>query len=95
MDGRKNNGGHKTNGGRPSKADEHKLIEKLSPLAPAAYKALKDSLQDGQGWAVKLFFEYLYGKPKQQIENTNINIEEKQITQKELQSIKDKFFKDY
>ena len=69
-DGRKNNGGHK-NGGRKSKAEEQKLIEKLTPLAPQAYIALEKSLKDNQGWAVKLFFEYMYGKPKQQMDITS------------------------
>jgi len=97
-DGRKNNGATKgvsQGQGRKPKAEEQKLIEKLTPLAPKAYKALGDALSDGQGWATKLYFEYMYGKPKQQIENTNINVEEKQLTPKELQEIKDKFFKDY
>ena len=70
-DGRANNGGHKTNGGRKPKAEEQKLIERLSPLADAGYKALENALKDEQGWAVKLFFEYLYGKPKQTIDQTN------------------------
>lgn len=65
-DGRKNNSGTKGNkGGRPPKADEQKLIEKLSPLEPKAFKALEDALDDGQNWAVKLYFEYVYGKPRE------------------------------
>lgn len=70
-DGRKKNGGH-TNGGRKSKAEEQQLIEKLSPLEPLAFKALTDALKDGRDWAVKLFFQYNYGMPKQIIEQTNI-----------------------
>ena len=69
-DGRATNGGHKTAGRKP-KAEEQKLIEKLTPLQDDAYKALSDSLKDGQGWAVKLFMEYMYGKPKQTIDQTN------------------------
>ena len=71
-DGRKNNGGTKgNNGGRPPKADEQKLIERLSPLADSGYKALKKAIEADQGWAVKLFFEYMYGKPKQVIDQNN------------------------
>ena len=70
MDGRKNNGGNK-NAGRKPKADEQQLIEKLSPLEPAALSALKEGLEDEQAWAVKLFMEYRYGKPKQIIEQIN------------------------
>jgi len=64
LDGRKNNGGHKTAGRKP-KADEQALIEKLSPLEPLAFKALSDALTDGHNWAVKLWFEYTHGKPKE------------------------------
>jgi hypothetical protein len=66
-DGRRNNGGNK-NAGRKPKADEQKLIERLTPLEDTAYKALKEALKDSEGWAVKLFMEYRYGKPKQSIE---------------------------
>jgi hypothetical protein len=69
MDKRKNNGGH-SNGGRKPKAEEQKLVEKLTPLIDKAYKALETGLQDDQSWAVKLFFEYLYGKPRQSVDVT-------------------------
>ena len=72
MDGRKNNKGTKgNNGGRPSKVEEQKLIERLSPLQDSAYKALQNALKKEQGWAIKLFFEYMYGKPKQTIDQNN------------------------
>lgn len=70
-DGRKNNGGHKTAGRKP-KAEEQALIEKLSPLEPKAFKALDNAIQDEQSWAVKLYFEYMYGKPKEKVEVTQI-----------------------
>jgi len=69
MDNRKNNGGNK-NAGRKPKAEEQKLVEKLTPLIDKAYKALETGLQDDQSWAVKLFFEYLYGKPRQSVDMT-------------------------
>lgn len=75
MDKRKFNGGNKTNGGRKSKAEEQSLIEKLSPLEPKAFKAFNDALTDGKDWAVKLFFQYNFGMPKQTVDsNTNLNI---------------------
>jgi hypothetical protein len=70
-DGRRNNGGNK-NAGRKPKAEEVKLIEKLTPLEPLAFKALTTALKEGKDWAVKLFFQYNYGMPKQIIEQTNI-----------------------
>ena len=70
MDKRKNNGGH-SNGGRKPKAEEQKLVEKLSPLEPKAYQALEDAIEDNQSWAVKIFFEYMYGRPKQAVDITS------------------------
>jgi|AP95_1055475.scaffolds.fasta_scaffold76558_2 hypothetical protein len=66
-DGRKNNKGHPQSG-RKSKAEEQKLIETLTPLMPKAFKALENALDDEEQWAVKLSFEYFYGKPKQTID---------------------------
>jgi len=73
MDKRKNNGGHSTKGkaGRKSKAEEQELIETLTPLMPQAFAALKNALKDEEQWAVKLSFEYFYGKPKQVIDQNN------------------------
>ena len=70
MDKRKNNGGNK-NAGRKPKAEEQSLIEKLTPLEPLAFKALNDALNDGKDWAVKLFFQYNFGMPKQVIDQNN------------------------
>jgi uncharacterized MAPEG superfamily protein len=73
-DGRKNNGGH-SNGGRKPKAEEQALVEKLSPMEKDAYKALKQAIEGNESWAVKMFFEYMYGKPKQTVDsNTTLNI---------------------
>lgn len=71
-DGRRNNGGHSTKGkaGRKPKAEEQKLIERLTPLQPKAYKALENGLDKNQNWAVKLYFEYMYGRPKQSVDMT-------------------------
>ena len=52
-------------GGRPTKNDELKMIEQLSPLEPAGYQALKAGLERGEFKYVQLFFNYYYGKPKQ------------------------------
>ncbi len=71
-DKRKFNGGNK-NAGRKSKAEEQGLIEKLSPLEPMAFDALTTALADGKDWAVKLFFQYKFGMPKQVIDQ-NINV---------------------
>ena len=63
-------GGKRQNAGRKSKADEVKLIERLTPLADSAFKALEKGLKEQSPFYVKLWFEYYYGKPKQSIDHT-------------------------
>jgi len=62
-------GGVREGAGRKSKAEEQSLIEKLTPLEPIAFEALTNALNDGKDWAVKLFFQYNFGMPKQTIDN--------------------------
>jgi len=72
MDGRKNNKGTKGNkGGRPSKAEEFKLIERLdSKKSPDwVLNILFDHIEDGNFKAVELYMGYRYGKPKQIVEH--------------------------
>jgi hypothetical protein len=64
-------GGARDGAGRKSKAEEQKLIEKLTPISDEAYLALRLAVNKGDGWAIKLWFEYMYGKPKQQIDQNN------------------------
>ncbi len=66
-DGRKNNGGHSTRGvaGRKPKADEQKLIERLGRYEDLAHTKLQEAVEEGHSWAIKLYFEYNYGKPKE------------------------------
>ena len=64
--GRKHNKGTLGNkGGRPSKAEEQALAEKLSPLDDMVFNALRMAIENGHHWAVKLFFQYRYGRPKE------------------------------
>lgn len=71
----KTKGGAREGAGRKSKAEEQSLIEKLTPLEPIAFEALTTALNDGKDWAVKLFFQYNFGMPKQVIDqNSNVNI---------------------
>ena len=67
MDRRRFNGGSRPGAGRKPKADEQALIEKLRPLEPLAFSALQKALENGERWAVKMFFEYLYGRPTQMV----------------------------
>ena len=60
-DRRRFNGGHKT-AGRKSKAEELKLIEKLSPLDDKAFELLEEGLNEGNYKYLQLFFNYRFGK---------------------------------
>lgn len=68
-DGRKNNKGVKGKAGRKSKAEELKLIEKLTPYEETAIQLLFEKLDEKDMVALKMYFEYMYGKPKQQVES--------------------------
>tara|TARA_R100000935_G_scaffold15666_1_gene31289 strand:+ start:1341 stop:1610 length:270 start_codon:yes stop_codon:yes gene_type:complete len=74
MDGRKNNGGTVGNkGGRPKKADELKLIEKLDNLIDndEVIKTLGKQILKGDARAMTLYFGYRYGKPKESVDITS------------------------
>ncbi len=70
MDKRINNGGARKGAGRKPKADEQKLIENLTPMNALALESLQKGLEKKEQWAVKLFFEYFYGKPQQRVDVT-------------------------
>ena len=93
-DKRKNNGGH-SNGGRKPKAEEQNLIEKLSPLEPLAFDAFEAALKDNKDWAVKLFFQYNFGMPKQIVTQTNLNIDATDLTDAEIKRINNNLEQSY
>ena len=64
-------GGKRILAGRKPKAEEQKLIEKLTPLNELALDSLKKGLEKKEQWAVKLYFEYFYGRPQQRVDVTS------------------------
>ena len=66
----KTHGGKRPGAGRKAKAEEQKLIENLTPMNPLALESLQKGLEKKEQWAVKLFFEYFYGKPQQRVDVT-------------------------
>ena len=63
-------GGKREGAGRPKKADEAELIAKLSEFDDLAFEKLAKGLRDGSSYHLKLFFEYRFGKPRQQVDVT-------------------------
>lgn len=61
-------GGYRPGAGRKSKAEELKLLEKLSPMEDTALKILQQGLDKGEFAYLKLFFEYYFGKPTETID---------------------------
>ena len=88
-DGRKNNGGNK-NAGRKPKIDEIKLIETMDAVLnpESAWMALAEKVECGDTNAIKTWLQYRYGMPKQIVEQTNLNIEEKELDDEEIKRIK-------
>jgi DUF2075 family protein len=70
MDKRKSNGGARQGAGRPKKADELKLIEKLDALIDndEVIKTLGKQVLNGDSRAMSLYFGYRYGKPKESVD---------------------------
>jgi len=84
MDKRKSNGGARQGAGRPKKADELKLIEKLDALIDndEVIKTLGKQVLNGDSRAMSLYFGYRYGKPKESVDissSDGFNINKKDL----------------
>ena len=64
-------GGAREGAGRPSKAEEQRLIERLTPMNDDALKALHDGVRNANSFYVKMFMEYFYGKPRETVKMTH------------------------
>ena len=86
-DKRANNGGAREGAGRKPKADELKFLEKLDKHIDQdeAIKSLKALIKDGNFHAIKMYFEYRFGKPKEVVENINMNYDAGAITKEEME----------
>jgi len=62
-------GGARKGAGRKPKAENEALTSKLRPYEDDALKALIKAVKGSEPWAVKMFFEYLHGKPKETVHN--------------------------
>lgn len=87
----KKHGGAREGAGRKPKEDELKLIERLDNVISSddALDALKDLIKDRNFNAIKLYFEYRFGKPKETIENINKNYDAGKLTEEEAKMLND------
>ena len=66
---RKKKGGARPGAGRPKRMEEQQIIEKLQPMAAAAFAKLNEKILEGDMIAIKLFCSYFIGLPTQKIES--------------------------
>ena len=87
----KKRGGKREGAGRKSKDEELKIIERLDNIIESddVIRSLKNLIKDGNFNAIKLYLEYRYGKPKETIENINVNLEQEDLTADEALRLKD------
>ena len=57
--------------GRKPKATEQQILDRLSPLEGEFIAAMERGLKKTEGWAVKIFADYYWGKPKERLEVTS------------------------
>lgn len=90
MEEKKKNGGARPGAGRKPKADEIKLIEQMDAvlIPESVWMALGEKVEAGDTNAIKAWLSYRYGMPKQIVQQTNINIEDKELTDEEISKIK-------
>ncbi len=58
-------GGKRDGSGRKSKADEFKLLDKLSPMEDLFIQVLHNALKKGDYKFAQLYANYFYGKPRE------------------------------
>jgi hypothetical protein len=63
--------------GRRAKEIDQKMIEQLSVFTEDAYRVLGENIKKGKFWAIKIFFERMYGKPR---EYKDVNVTSNQET---------------
>ena len=62
-----------SNSGRLPKSDEQQMIEKLSVLEDDVIAVLKKNINQGKAWAIRIWFDRTYGKPKE-YRQTDMNV---------------------
>ena len=90
-DDRRENGGARPGAGRKPKADEIKLIEQMDAVMvpESVWIALGEKVENGDTQAIKTWLSYRYGMPKQIVEQTNLNVDVKDLDVEEIKRIND------
>lgn len=90
-------GGKREGAGRKPKADELQLIEELDRhIQPnEVFDKLHGLIKENNFNAIKLYFEYRFGKPKETVKNINHNISKEELTEEEAKILKKEILSDY
>lgn len=64
-------GGYRAGSGRKRKEEMNSLQEKLSPYEATALQKLYEGVKNGEYQFIKLYMEYRFGKPKEQVDITS------------------------
>ena len=96
-DDRRENGGARPGAGRKPKADEIKLIEQMDAVMvpESVWIALGEKVENGDTQAIKTWLSYRYGMPKQIVEQTNLNVDVKDLDAEEIKKINDSLEQSY
>ena len=96
-DDRRENGGARPGAGRKPKADEIKLIEQMDAVMvpESVWIALATKVESGDVQAQKTWLSYRYGMPKQIVEQTNLNVDVKDLDAEEIKRINDSLEQSY
>jgi hypothetical protein len=87
---KKTRGGARPGSGRPRRMDEQAIIEKLTPMAAAAFNVLERKILEGDMNAIKLYMSYFLGMPTQKVESKI----EGQLNQVSIQVVKPQLVKE-
>lgn len=93
----KTHGGARVGAGRKPKAEEIAIAEQMDAIMipNRVWSALSIKAIEGDVNAIKTWLGYRFGMPKQMIESTNLNIQEKDLTLEEIELIKESLKREY
>lgn len=74
-------GGKRIGAGRPKRTDEQQLITKLKVYEDEVIQLLMDCVREKKAWAIRTYFERLYGQP------TSFSVADVSLENKEIPTI--------
>ena len=91
----KKHGGARKGAGRPNKVDEQKVVKLGKDAIKKVYGSIENYFEHIAKESMdsfphlKLLQEYVFGKPKETVENINYNVEDEELNAKLIKKIND------